>query len=78
MEHEKIVKSHGILFSVMKSYQFCPPFVPKCIFVATSKKLSIDVESAHFLRFSYKRLDCKSGKRHGHGKSRNILRKVMV
>ena len=48
MEHKKLVKSHGILSSVMKFYQFCPQNIPNLIFLVTTKKLSMDVESLHF------------------------------
>ena len=42
MEHEKLVKSHGILLSVMKCYQFpsnCTKFV--CFFDTTTKDASM-------------------------------------
>ena len=47
MKHEKLPKSHGSLLSLMEFYQFC-------MFFATTKKLSIDVESLHFSAFSAK------------------------
>ena len=47
MEHEKLAKSHGI---------FLIKFV---FFLVTTKKLSSDLESLHFQRFSAKRRECK-------------------
>ena len=44
---------------------------------ATTKKLSIDVESQHFLMFSVKCRKCKIEKRDGHEKLRNGHGKVM-
>ena len=38
------------------------------MFFATTKKLSIDVENMHFLRFSTKCCEYKKEKRNGHGK----------
>ena len=59
MDHEKLAKSHGILLiSVMEFYQFCPQIVQNLCFFATTKKLSINVESPHFPTVSAKR--CKS------------------
>ena len=40
-------------------------------YIVTTKILSSDLESTHFLTFSVKRCECKIGKRNGHGKSRN-------
>ena len=37
MEHEKLAKSHGILWSVMEFYQFCISFV-------TTEKFSSDLQ----------------------------------
>ena len=54
-EHEKLDKSHRILISVIKLF-------------ATNKKLSIYVESSHFLTFSAKHCYCKIYERDGHGK----------
>ena len=56
---------------------FAPKMYQICIFCATTKKLSIDLESSHFLTFSAKRCECKIGKRDGHGLSRNGHGKVM-
>ena len=52
-------------------------FVPKLYQICTLKKLSIDVESSHFLMFSAKCHKYKIKKRDGHGKSRNGHGKVM-
>ena len=41
------------------------------MFFATTKKLSIEVESLYFPTFSAKRCECKIDKRDGHGKLRN-------
>ena len=49
--------------SVMEFYQFGPH-----IFWVTTKKLSSDLESLHFLMFSAKCRKCKIGKRDGQGK----------
>ena len=46
-------------------------------FFATTEKLSIHVESPHFLVFSAKCGECKTEKRDGHGKLRNGRGKVM-
>ena len=83
MAHEKLAKSHGILLSVMELYyqswnfNFAPEVCHICLFFATTKKLSINVESPHFPTFSAKRSDCKIEKREGHGKLRNCHVKVM-
>ena len=53
--------NHGILFTVMAFYQIC-------MFFATTKKLSIDVERLHFLAFYTKHCKCKVIKTAGHGK----------
>ena len=51
---------------------------PKVIeFFATTKKLSIYVESLHFPQFSAKCHECKMEKRDCHGKLRNGHGKVM-
>ena len=42
MEHEKLTKIHGILWSVMEFYQI----VPNLSFLVTTMKSSIDVEGA--------------------------------
>ena len=47
------------------------------MFFATNKKLSIDVESLHFLTFSAKCHKCKIDKRDGHGKFGNGPGKVL-
>ena len=47
MEHEKLAKSHGILWLVMEFYQFAPELYQKKKIV-TTKKLSSDLESPHF------------------------------
>ena len=49
-------------------YQICKKKKRK---IVTTKKLSSDLESPNFPRFSAKRRECKIGKRDGHGKSRN-------
>ena len=46
-------------------------------FLVTTKKISSDLESPHFLTFSAKRCEFKIGDRDGHGKSRNGNGKVM-
>ena len=56
--------SHGILL-------ICPELYQIWTFFATTKKLSINVESPHFPTFSAKK------KRDCHGKSRNCQGKVM-
>ena len=56
--------SYGIL-------QILPSNCIKFVFFPTTKKLSVDVESPHFLTFSAKCCECKIGKRDGHGQSRN-------
>ena len=56
---------------------FAPELYQICNFLVTTKKLSSDLESPHFLTFSVKRRECKIGKRNGHGKSRNGYGKVM-
>ena len=75
MEHEKLAKSHRMLLSVMEYYQFSPELYRICIFFffffATTKKLSMNVGSPHFLKFSSKCPECKIDKRDGHGKLRN-------
>ena len=53
-----------------------PPPPPNCTNFATTKKLSINVESLHFPMFSAKYGEYKSEKRDGHGKSRNGEGKV--
>ena len=50
---------------------FVPKFYQICMFFATAKKLSSDLESPHLPIFSAKCRECKFGKRDGHGKSRN-------
>ena len=45
--------------------------------LVTTKKLSSELESLHFLTFSAKRCKFKIGERDGHGKSRNGHGKVM-
>ena len=50
---------------------FTPNLYLICFFLVTTKKLSSDLESQHFLTFSAKRLKFKIGERDGHGKSRN-------
>ena len=45
--------------------------------LVTTKKLSSDLESLHFLMFSAKRHKFKIRERDGHGKSRNGHGKVM-
>ena len=47
------------------------------MFFATSKNLSKDVESPHFLTFSAKCRKCKIAKRDCHGKYKNCHGKVM-
>ena len=48
-----------------------------CMFFATTKKLSIIVESWHFRTFSAKHLKCKIVKKHGEGNFSNGHEKVM-
>ena len=76
MEHDKLTKSHGILLPVMEFYQFCLQLYQICMLFATTKKLSIELESPHFQMFSAKRQECKINKRNGHGKLRNGHGKV--
>ena len=65
IEREKLAKTHGIL-------PILPRIVPNVyVFFATTKKISINLESLHFLTFSAKRHTCKIDKRVGHGKLRN-------
>ena len=71
MEHEKLAKSHGILWSVMAFYQFCLWIVPNFNFSGTTNKLSSDLESAHFPMFPAKRRKCQIRQRNSHGNSRN-------
>ena len=61
----------------MEFYQFAPELYQICKFVATTTKLSIDLEQMHFLTFSTKCHTNKIEKRDGHGKSRNCHKKVM-
>ena len=63
--------THGILPILPQN---CIIFV--CIF-STTKNLSIDVKSQHFLKFSRKHRKCKIAKRDGHGKLSNGHGKVM-
>ena len=56
---------------------FAPKLCQICIFLASTKKLSSDLESPHFLTFSAKRRKCKIGKKYGNGKPRNRHGKVM-
>ena len=56
---------------------FVPELYQICTFFATTKKLSIHVESPHFPMFSTKCCKYKIKKRDGHGKSRNGQGKVM-
>ena len=64
MEHKDWPKSwnfaisHGI-------FNFAPRFVPTLSVFATTKKVSINVESRHFPTFSTKRCECKINKRDG-------------
>ena len=79
MEHEKLAKSHRILLSVMEFYQFCPLNRTKfvCFYATTTEKLSIRVESLHFLMFFAK---CAVGKietRDGHGKLKIVHGRVV-
>ena len=57
--------SHGILPILLLN---CTKV---CIFFATTKKLSIDVDCQHFPTFSAKRRKCKIVKKDVHGKLRN-------
>ena len=70
-------KSHGILLSVIEFYQFCPQMYQSCMFFATTKKLTIDLESLHFATCSVKCRICKITKRDGHEKLTNVHGKVM-
>ena len=47
---------------------FAPELYQICIFFVTNKKLSSDLESPYFPRFSAKRCECNIGKRDGHRK----------
>ena len=47
---------------------FAPELYQICMFFATTKKLSNDIDSPHFLIFSTKHPKCKINKRDGHGK----------
>ena len=53
---------------------FAPELYQICMCFATTKKLSIDVESPPFPTFSAKRLKCHIGKRDGHGKLRKLVK----
>ena len=81
MEHKKMAKSHGILLSVKEFDQCCPWIVPNLYVYATTKNLSIDVESPHFPMISAKWCKCKIKNIDGHGKLRissginSVLRK---
>ena len=56
---------------------FAPKIYKICTCFATTKKLTIHVESLHFLTFYAKCHKYKNKKRDGHGKSRNGHGKVM-
>ena len=58
----------------MEFSQFCPRIDYVTCFFATTKRLSIDVESLHFPTFS---AECKIEKRDGRGNLRNGHGKVM-
>ena len=67
----KFLITHGIL-------PILPPsFIKFVFYLVTTKKLSRDLESLHFLTYSAKRRKCKIRKIDGHGKSRNYHGKVM-
>ena len=70
MEHDKLVKSHGIL-------PILPPDCTKFVVFSTTKKLSIGLENLHCPMFPAKRHYCKIEKRDCHEKSRNSHGKVM-
>ena len=53
---------------------FPPELYQICIFFVTIKKLSRDLESLHFPRFSAKHRECKNGEER---KSRNCHGKIM-
>ena len=56
MEHDELAKSHEILSSIMVFYHYWPQIlINMCTFFATTKKVSINVESLHFLTFSAKK-----------------------
>ena len=48
MEHEKLAKSHEMLLSVILPNPPPPDLYQICLLYATTKVLSIDVESLHF------------------------------
>ena len=62
-----LAKSHVILLSVLEFYKL----YQICVFFATTKKLSIDVERPYFPMFSTKCHECKIDEKDGHGKLRN-------
>ena len=55
-----------------------PELHQMCTFIATTKKLSINLESPHFPTFTAKCYKCKIEKRDGHGKSRNGHGKALL
>ena len=57
--------------------KFAPKLYQICIFFVTTKKLSCDLKSPHFLTFSAKRRKFQIGQRDSHGKSRNGPGKVL-
>ena len=58
------------------STNFTPNFI-KFVFFVTTKKLSRNLESPHFLTFSAKCCECEIRKGYGHGKLRNGHGRVM-
>ena len=84
MVKEMSWKSHGtckIGQNVVVSHEILPILARKCTkfvcFFATSKKLSIDVESLRFPTYSAKCRECKIAKRDDYGKLTNGHGKVM-
>ena len=55
-----------------------PKLYKICMFLVTTEKLSICVESQHFLVYSAKCRKCKMEKRDGHGKLKNCHGKYFV
>ena len=81
MEHKKLAKfiiSHEIFII---SHGILPIFAPELyhiyMFFATTKKLSINVESLHFQMFSTKCHKYEIDKRNGHRRLRTSHGKVM-
>ena len=78
MEHENWPKVMEFCDQSWNYTNFVPELYQICTFFATSKNVSIDVESLHFLMISAKCREFKINKRDGHGKSRNGHGKYVV